>query len=68
MKNDVTATSGGPPPQDLTPAEGLAMSGNWDWPVIEGIEGRPPQTLFPKVLGNNMYEAFNKYESLSGND
>ena len=38
-KNYAKKTGGGPPPQDFTPAEELALSSNEGRPMMEGVEG-----------------------------
>lgn len=56
-KTYVCGTGGGPPTQDYTPAEDLALALNKGRPVVEGIQGGtytdsvPPQESAPFIAG-----------------
>eukprot|EP00064_Thunnus_orientalis_P013840 superscaffoldBa00002314_g13881 len=45
---EATAAGGGPPPEDLTPAEELALNSKQGCPLIEGIEGGTSSDVIPQ--------------------
>ena len=62
-KTEASATGGGPPPENLTPAEELALTSNQGRPLVEGIEGGTSSGYVPKSVRDQYVEGIDHFPS-----
>jgi len=58
-----SAIGRGPPPEDLTQAEELALTSNRGWPLVEGIEGGTSSGYVLKSVWDQCVEGIDYFPS-----